>query len=446
MEKMDQILSLIEEKHFSEAKILLEDLHPADIAQFLDEIDSIQASKTFRLLSKSMAAEVFSYLEPESQHQLIILLSDAELRRILDEMYMDDTVDMLEELPANVVKRILKLSNPETRSEINRLCRYDEDTAGSIMTTEMIDLKRSMTVRDAFDWIRKVGTDMETIYTCYVTDEQRKLEGVISVRQLLLHPYEAKIGDLMEDQPLCVQTGDDQETIAQLFQKYDMLTLPVVDSERRLVGIITIDDAVDVIQDENTEDIEKMAAILPGDKPYLRTSVFELWKRRIPWLLLLMISATFTGSIITSFEDKLAAYIVLTAYIPMLMDTGGNCGSQASVTVIRGISLNEIEFRDTLRVIWKEMRVAVLCAVTLAICNFVKLMLIDRLEAMVALTICMTLVVTVFCAKIVGCTLPLLAKKLGFDPAVMASPFITTIVDAISLLVYFGIATLILHI
>lgn len=446
MEEMKQVLSLMEEKHYSEAKMLLEDCHPADIAQFLDEIDSVQASKTFRLLSKAKAAEVFSYLEPESQHQLIILLSDAELRRILDEMYMDDTVDMLEELPANVVKRILKLSNPETRNEINRLCRYEEDTAGSIMTTEMIDLKRSMTVRDAFDWIRKVGTDMETIYTCYVTDDQRKLEGVISVRQLLLHPYEAKIGDLMEDEPLCVRTGDDQETIAQLFQKYDMLTLPVVDSEQRLVGIITIDDAVDVIQDENTEDIEKMAAILPGDKPYLRTSVFELWKRRIPWLLLLMISATFTGSIITSFEDKLAAYIILTAYIPMLMDTGGNCGSQASVTVIRGISLNEIEFRDTFKVIWKEMRVAVLCAITLAICNFVKLILLDRLEVAVALTICVTLIVTVFCAKVVGCTLPLLAKKLGFDPAVMASPFITTIVDAISLLVYFGFASLILHI
>lgn len=446
MEKKEQILQLIEQKHFSEARMLLEDEHPADIAQMLDEMDAAQGCRTFRLLPKSLAADVFSYLDSDNQQRLITLLSDAELSRVLDEMYMDDTVDMLEELPASVVKRILQLSHPDTRSEINRLCRYEEDTAGSIMTTEMIDLKRSMTVKDAFDLIRRVGTDMETIYTCYVTDERRVLEGVITVRDLLLHPYEAKVEDLMDEDPLSVQTGDDQETIAQLFQKYDILTLPVVDSEKRLVGIITIDDAVDVIQEENTEDIEKMAAILPGDKPYLKTSVFDLWKRRIPWLLLLMISATFTGNIITSFEDKLSAYIVLTAYIPMLMDTGGNCGSQASTTVIRGLSLGEVQFRDLFRVIWKEIRVAVLCSATLAVCNFVKLMLIDRIEMMVALTICLTLIITVCSAKIIGCVLPLLAKKLGFDPAVMASPFITTIVDAISLLVYFGFATIILHI
>lgn len=446
MEKKEQILQLIEQKHFSEARMLLEDEHPADIAQMLDEMNAAQGCRTFRLLPKSLAADVFSYLDSDNQQRLITLLSDAELSRVLDEMYMDDTVDMLEELPASVVKRILQLSHPDTRSEINRLCRYEEDTAGSIMTTEMIDLKRSMTVKDAFDLIRRVGTDMETIYTCYVTDERRVLEGVITVRDLLLHPYEAKVEDLMDEDPLSVQTGDDQETIAQLFQKYDILTLPVVDSEKRLVGIITIDDAVDVIQEENTEDIEKMAAILPGDKPYLKTSVFDLWKRRIPWLLLLMISATFTGNIITSFEDKLSAYIVLTAYIPMLMDTGGNCGSQASTTVIRGLSLGEVQFRDLFRVIWKEIRVAVLCSATLAVCNFVKLMLIDRIEMMVALTICLTLIITVCSAKIIGCVLPLLAKKLGFDPAVMASPFITTIVDAISLLVYFGFATIILHI
>ena len=446
MEEKEKILDLIEKKQFAQARKLLEDFHPADIAQLLEEMDSVQACRTFRLLPKDTAAEVFSYLDSDNQHKLIALLSDAELRRILDEMYMDDTVDMLEELPASVVKRILQLSSSDTRGEINRLCRYEEDTAGSIMTTEMIDLKRSMTVRDAFDWIRKVGTDMETIYTCYVTDERRVLEGVISVRQLLLNPYDAKVGDLMEDDPLCVQTGDDQETIAHLFQKYDMLTLPVVDSEKRLVGIITIDDAVDVIQDENTEDIEKMAAMLPSDRPYLKTSVVDLWKHRIPWLLLLMVSATFTGNIITSFEDKLSSYIVLTAYIPMLMDTGGNCGSQSSTTVIRSLSLGELQFKDIFKVIWKEMRVALLCSVTLAVCNFVKLLLIDRIAVMVALTVCLTLIVAVCCAKMVGCTLPLLAKKLGFDPAVMASPFITTIVDAISLLVYFGFATIILHI
>lgn len=442
----EKILKLIEQRRFHEVRMTLGDLYEADIAQLLEELDSVPACQAFRLLPKDMAAEVFSYLQPESQQKLISLLSDAELEKILEDMYVDDTVDMIEELPANVVKRILKLSSSETRGEINRLCRYEEDTAGSIMTTEMIDLKRGMTVKQAFDHIRKVGTDAETIYTCYVTDERRKLEGVVSVRQLLLHPYDDKVGDLMETDPICVQTGDDQETIAQLFQKYDMLSMPVVDSEKRLVGIITIDDAVDVIQEENTEDIEKMAAILPGDKPYLKTSVFDIFKHRIPWLLLLMVSATFTGNIITSFEDKLAASLVLTAYIPMLMDTGGNSGSQTTVTIIRGLSLGEIQFRDLLRVIWKEFRVAVMCSLTLAVCNFVKLLLIDRLTVSVALTICCTLVVTVCSAKLIGCILPMGAKRLGFDPAVMASPLITTIVDAVSLLVYFGFATLILHV
>ena len=442
----EKILKLIEQRRFHEVRMTLGDLYEADIAQLLEELDSVPACQAFRLLPKDMAAEVFSYLQPESQQKLISLLSDAELEKILEDMYVDDTVDMIEELPANVVKRILKLSSSETRGAINRLCRYEEDTAGSIMTTEMIDLKRGMTVKQAFDHIRKVGTDAETIYTCYVTDERRKLEGVVSVRQLLLHPYDDKVGDLMETDPICVQTGDDQETIAQLFQKYDMLSMPVVDSEKRLVGIITIDDAVDVIQEENTEDIEKMAAILPGDKPYLKTSVFDIFKHRIPWLLLLMVSATFTGNIITSFEDKLAASLVLTAYIPMLMDTGGNSGSQTTVTIIRGLSLGEIQFRDLLRVIWKEFRVAVMCSLTLAVCNFVKLLLIDRLTVPVALTICCTLVVTVCSAKLIGCILPMGAKRLGFDPAVMASPLITTIVDAVSLLVYFGFATLILHV
>ncbi len=446
LELKEKVLSLIEERRFPEVRRQLSDLYEADIAQLLEELDSVPACQAFRLLPKDMAAEVFSYLEPESQQKLISLLSDAELEKILEDMYVDDTVDMIEELPANVVKRVLKLSSPETRGEINRLCRYEEDTAGSIMTTEMIDLKRGMTVKQAFDHIRKVGTDAETIYTCYVTDERRKLEGVVSVRQLLLHPYEAKVGGLMEEDPICVQTGDDQETIAQLFQKYDMLSLPVVDSEKRLVGIITIDDAVDVIQEENTEDIEKMAAILPGDKPYLKTPVLEIFKHRIPWLLLLMISATFTGNIISSFEDKLAASLVLTAYIPMLMDTGGNSGSQTSVTIIRGLSLDDIHFRDLFKVVWKELRVALLCSVTLSACNFVKLLLLDRVTVPVALTICCTLIVTVISAKLIGCILPMGAKKLGFDPAVMASPLITTIVDAVSLLVYFGFATVILHV
>ena len=382
---------------------------------------------------------------------MIRSFSNTELKEVLDELYLDDTVDIVEEMPAIVVKRILQHSDPDTRKSINEILKYPDDSAGSIMTTEFVDLKETMTVEDALKRIRRTGPDKETINICYVIDDGRHLLGLLSIRTLLLSEEDDVIHDIMQTNIISVQTLDDQEAVARSLSKYGFLALPVVDQENRLVGIITVDDAMDVLQEEVTEDIEKMAAMLPSDKPYLKTGIFETFKARIPWLLLLMISATFTGQIISTFENALAAATILTAYIPMLMDTGGNCGSQASVSVIRGISLNEIEFSDLLQVIWKEIRVAVICGVALSAANFVKLMLVDRLlfhnqlvTIPVAAVICSTMVCTVLCAKLVGCTLPLLAKKIGFDPAVMASPFITTIVDAISLLIYFQFASAIL--
>ena len=365
---------------------------------------------------------------------------------------MDDAVDMLEEMPAMVVKRVLKNAKPETRTLINQFLKYPEDSTGSIMTAEFLDLHKDMTVLQAIDRIRKRGEESEQIYTCYVTNHKRILEGVVTVKEMLLSPDDTIIEDIMETDIITASTLDDKETSAQTMMKYDFLAMPVVDKENRLVGIVTVDDAIDVLQEETTEDMEKMAAMLPTDKPYLRTSAFDTFKSRIPWLLLLMVSATFTGQIISSFEDALSAFTILTAYIPMLMDTGGNCGSQASVTVIRGLSLGEIEFSDLIQVVWKECRVALLCGTVLAGANFAKLMLLDRMvfhnpiTVTVAAVICLTLVCTVFAAKIVGCMLPLLAKKIGFDPAVMASPFITTIVDALSLLIYFRFASFLLGI
>ena len=452
-EMLEKIEDLISRKRYAELRDLLVPLEAPDIALVCGEIDESQLPLVFRLLPKELAAEVFVELDSDEQEMLIRGFSNTELKEVLDELYLDDTVDIVEEMPANVVKRILKHSDPETRKSINEILKYPDDSAGSIMTTEFVDLRETMTVEDALKRIRRTGPDKETINICYVIDDRRHLIGLLSIRTLLLAEDDDIIGDIMERNFIAVQTLDDQEAVARALSKYDFLALPVVDTEERLVGIVTVDDAMDVLQEEVTEDIEKMAAILPSDKPYLKTSTLETYKARIPWLLLLMISATFTGQIISSFEDALAAATILTAYIPMLMDTGGNCGSQASVTVIRGISLNEIEFSDIFRVIWKEIRVAVVCGATLAAANFVKLMLVDRLlfhnAAMtipVAAVICCTMVCTVLCAKLVGCSLPLLAKKIGFDPAVMASPFITTIVDALSLLIYFRFATLLLGI
>ncbi|MCI2056169.1 MAG: magnesium transporter [Oscillibacter sp.] len=453
VELVEKIEDLVSRKRYTELRDLLLPMEGADIALVMEDLTEEDMPLIFRLLPKELAAEVFVELDSDEQELLIRGFSNTELREVLDELYLDDTVDIVEEMPAIVVKRILKHSDPEMRKSINEILKYPEDSAGSIMTTEFVDLKRDMTVEDAFKRIRRTGPDKETINVCYVIDVGRHLLGLVTIRTLLLADTDAVIEDIMEKNVVSVSTLDDQEFTARSLSKYDFLALPVVDTENRLVGIITVDDAMDVLQDEVTEDIEKMAAILPTDKPYLKTGIFETFKARIPWLLLLMVSATFTGQIISKFENALAAFTVLTAYIPMLMDTGGNAGGQASVTVIRGISLNEIEFSDLVQVIWKEIRVAVVCGVALAAANFVKLMLVDRMlfhnplvTPVVAAVVCCTLVCTVFCAKLVGCTLPLLAKKIGFDPAVMASPFITTIVDAISLLIYFQFASWILGI
>lgn len=442
----EEILALLEEKKYSELKNLLSEMNEADIAAVLKELPQEKLPLLYRILPKELAAEVFVNMDSDAQEFLIRAFSDNELREVLDELYVDDAVDIIEEMPATVVKRILMHTDPEVRKSINEILQYPEDSAGSLMTIEYVDLKKYMTVEDAFTRIRRTGVDKETIYICYVTDENRKLLGIVTVKDLLLSEKSAKIFEIMDTNIISANTLEDKEIVAEKFRKYDLLALPVVDQENRLVGIVTIDDAMDVLQDENTEDIEKMAAITPTDKPYLKMSVFETWKKRFPWLLLLMVSATFTGKIITHFEDALQSYVILTAFIPMLMDTGGNCGGQSSVTIIRGLSLGDITFRDTFRVIWKEFRVAFLCGVTLALVNFVKMLLIDRVGVMVAAVVCLTMVLTIILAKFIGCTLPILAKRMHLDPAVMASPFITTIVDALSLLIYFRVASMILGI
>ena len=445
--------ALLNDKKYSSLKDILVTMNPSDIAAVFEELDEDRTPLLFRLLPKELAAETFVEMEPELQELLIKGFSDSELREVVQELYVDDAADLVEEMPANVVRRILAQADPQMRKEINEILRYPENSAGSIMTTEYVDLRKNMTVGEAITRIRRTGIDKETIYTCYVT-EARTLVGLVSVKDLLLAPDDDdRISEIMDTNIISVNTMTDQEEVAQMLSKYNFLALPVVDNEDRLVGIITFDDAMDVMEEEVTEDIEKMAAILPSDKTYLRSSPWELFKHRIPWLLLLMVSATFTGMIITKFEDALAAQVVLTAFIPMLMDTGGNSGSQSSVTVIRALSLDELEFGDIAGVIWKEIRTAVLCGIVLAAACFAKIMIVDRLmfgntdvTVFVALVVCSTMAVTVMVAKIIGCTLPMLAKKIGFDPAVMASPFITTIVDALSLLVYFAIASAVLFV
>lgn len=443
---LEVIRELLETKQYTTLRQKVADMNTADVAAVMEEMEEEELLKIFRILPKSMAADVFSYLEVDNQQMIITSLSDKEAANIINNLMADDATDLLEEMPANVVKKLLANASAETRRDINHLLRYPEDSAGSIMTVEYVDLKENMTVQDAIARIRQVGVDSETINICYVLDSKRTLVGTVALRYLLISPPDAVIGEMMHENVIFINTMMDQEEVARQFQKYDFTAMPVVDNENRLVGIITVDDIVDILQEEATEDIEKMAAIVPTDKPYMKTGVFETWKKRIPWLLLLMISATFTGSIITSFEDALSVCVILTAYIPMLMDTGGNAGGQASVTIIRGLSLDEIEFADIFKVIWKEARVAILCGLTLAAANFVKLLVFDKVTISVAAVVCLTLMAAVLIAKIVGCILPMLAKKIGFDPAVMASPFITTIVDALSLLIYFRIATLVLHI
>ena len=448
-----EISALYKDKQYAKIRSILIELYPADIAALLEQFEPERQALLFRMLPKEEAAETFVQFDSDSQEAIIKSFSDTELREVLEELFLDDTVDIIEEMPATIVKRILKNTDAQTRGAINALLEYPDDSAGSIMTPEFVDLKRDLTVEDAFKRIRRTGVDKETIYTCYVTDESRHLLGVTTVRELLLHDYSDTIAEFMETNVISIRTYDDREAAVSLMDKYDFLAIPVVDSENRLVGIITVDDVIDVLQEENTEDIQKMNAIIPSEKPYLKTGVWETWRSRIPWLMLLMVSATFTGMIITAFEDKLSALIILTSFIPMLMDTGGNSGGQASVTIIRALSLNEIEPSDILQVVWKEVRVGLVCGISLSAVCFVKTLLVDRLllgaadiTFTVALVISLTLLVEIIFAKVVGCAFPILAKNLGFDPAVMSSPFITTIVDALSLLIYFGLASAILHI
>lgn len=451
-----KIPELLRSKQYAQLRQLLDTLNPADIAEtaedLMDEecITHEELPLLFRILPKELAADTFIEMNPDMQELLIRSFSDKELELVLEDMYLDDTVDIIEEMPANVVSRILRSVDSATRKNINQILKYPEDSAGSIMTIEYVDLRRDLTVREAFAHIRASGVDKETIYTCYVTD-RKKLIGTVSVRELLLADYDDKLEDIMEENVISVYTTDDKEVVAQMFDKYDFTAIPVVDNEKRLVGIVTVDDAIDVITEEATEDIEKMAALIPSEHPYLRSGVFEIFKQRIPWLLLLMVSATFTGIIITSFETALAAQVALVGFIPMLMDTGGNSGSQASVTVIRGLSVGDIEFSDLVEVVLKEIRIAALCGISLAAVSFVKIILVDRMllgnegvSIPVAATVCLSLVLTVMIAKMIGCSLPMLAKKLGFDPAVMASPIITTIVDALSLMIYMNFASVIL--
>ena len=442
----EKLETLFEEKKFSEIKNLLKDMNEYDIAELIQDLSAKYTVQAFRLLPKSIATDVFSYLDDDFQKDLITDLTAKEATAIIEDMYSDDAADLFEEMPAMMIKKLLKNVSPETRTSINKLLKYPENSAGSVMAIEYIHLKKGLTIKESIDRIKKQKDEFVTYDACFVTDEKRTLLGVVSVKDLLVNDMDMLIDDVMQECEHQIPTLMDQEDVAGIFQDYDYNTLPVVDSENRLVGVITVDDVLDIIEEETTEDIEKMAAIMPSDKSYMKTGVFETWKKRIPWLLLLMVSATFTGAIITHFEEALATYVVLTAFIPMLMDTGGNAGSQASVSVIRALSLDEIEYKDVLKVLWKELRVSLLCGITLALANFVKLLVIDRVGATIALVVCSTLLITVSVAKLIGASLPILARKLGFDPAVMASPFITTIVDACSLLIYFRIASMVLGI
>ena len=450
-EELDQYLenieALIKNKQYARLRDLFLPMEPADIALLLEEAGEEEMPLLYRLLPKELAAEVFVELESDSQEMLINGFSNTELKEVLDELYLDDAVDIVE-MPASVVIRILDKATPEMRKSINEILKYPEDSTGSIMNMEFLSLKKDMTVEDAFKRIRRIGGELETINILYVTDPTRHLLGVLSVRDLLLAEEDDLIQDIMDPNVVSVNTMDDKEDVAQALSKYDFLAMPVVDKEQRLVGIVTVDDAMDVIEEETTEDFEKMAAMLPSDKPYLKSGIFATWRARLPWLMVLMLSATFTGMILNHYESALAACLVLNSYIPMLSGTGGNSGTQASVAVIRALSLDEVDFSDIFQVLWKELRVSLLCGVCLAGANFVKMQLVDRLllgnaavTPMVCLVVCLTILFVVVFAKCVGCSLPILAEKIGLDPAVMASPFISTIVDATSLLIYFRFAS-----
>ena len=443
---IDEIMDLIEKKKYLKIKELLNEMNEYDIALILEDLSKSETIKIFRLLSKEKAADVFSNLETDTQADIITSLSDTEAVNIINDMSADDATDLIDEMPANVVNKLLSKVDSETRKNINQLLKYPDNSAGSIMTVEYLDFKEYIKIQDAIKKIRREYDDKETIDTCFVTDKSRKLIGSVKLKDLVINDENMIVKDIMDDDIISVNTLMDQEEVAKIIKDYDLTSVAVVDSENKLVGIITMDDVIDIIEEETTEDIEKMAAILPTEKSYFKLSIFDIFKSRIPWLLLLMISATFTGKIISHYEDAISSMIVLTSFIPMIMDTGGNAGGQASATIIRGISLNDIEFSDMLKVIFKEFRVSILVGITLAIANFIKLLVIDRVSLTIALVVCLTLILTVCFSKIIGCSLPIVAKKIGFDPAVMASPFITTIVDAISLFIYFKIAVCILGI
>lgn len=451
--RTDELTELLDKREMKQLQRRMEEMNEFDVAEFLTEIEDNRMPMVFRLLSKETAADVFANFEAPEQERIINSITDSELAGIIEELYVDDAVDMMEEMPANVVRRVMRAATPATRSLINQYLRYPENSAGSIMTSEFVDLKKYMNVKESFARIRRIGEDKETIYVCFVISADRKLEGIVTVKDLLLADDDTIIEDLMDRNVIFATTTDDQETVSEMFSDYDLMALPVVDTEGRLVGIVTVDDVIDVMEQETTEDFEIMAGILPSDKPYSRTGPFDMWKNRIPWLMFLMLSATFTSMILTTFEDMLAVQAGLVAFIPMLMGTGGNSGAQSSTAVIRSLSLGDTEPKDVLRVMWKEWRVALLCGVTLAVVNFGKMLLLDgfilhndSVTVLVAATVSLSIVFIVMFAKVVGSTLPILAEKIGVDPAVMANPLISTVTDAVSLLIYIYVAKLILHI
>lgn len=451
--RTDELTKLLDNREMKQLQRRMEEMNEFDVAEFLSELDDNRMPMVFRLLKKETAAQVFANFEAPEQEKIINSITDSELSAIMEELYVDDAVDMMEELPANVVKRAMRTATPATRNLINQYLRYPENSAGSIMTSEFIDLKKYMSVKESLARIRRIGEDKETIYVCFVISADRKLEGIVTVKDLLLNDDSTIIEDLMDTNVIFASTTEDQESVSEKFSDYDLMTMPVVDKEGRLVGIVTVDDIIDVMEQEATEDFEIMAGMTPSDKPYSRTSVVDMWKNRIPWLMFLMLSATFTSMILTSFEEALAVVPVLVAFIPMLMGTGGNSGAQASTAVIRSLSIGDTEPRDALRVMWKEWRVSILCGLTLAVVNFVKMLLLDgmllhneSITITVAATVSISVVFIVMFAKVVGCTLPILAEKIGVDPAVMANPLISTLTDAVSLLIYIFVARLILHI
>ena len=451
--RSDELMELLDSRNVKELQRRMEDMNEFDLAQFLTELEDNRMPMVFRLLSKDTAADVFANFEAPEQERIINAITDSELAGIVEDLYVDDAVDMLEELPANVVKRVMRAATPQTRSLLNQYMHFPENSAGSIMTSEYVDLKKYMSVKDSIARIRRIGEDKETIYVCFVTNASRKLEGIVTVKDLLLHDDDTVIEELMDRNVVFATTTEDQESVSEKFSDYDLMAMPVVDKEGRLVGIVTVDDVIDVMEQEATEDIEKMAGMTPSDKPYSRTRPLEIWRNRIPWLMFLMLSATFTSMILTSFESRLAAVAGLVPFIPMLMGTGGNSGAQSATAVIRSLSLGDIEPRDALAVIWKEWRVAFLCGLTLSVVNFGKMLLVDGLllsnphiTVAVAATVSLSIVFIVMFAKLAGSLLPIGAEKIGLDPAVMANPLISTLTDAVSLLIYIFIAKLILHI